>query len=71
MKNKHTGGEIDIIINKINSLYPDFNIQGITLTDEGYLIIIEYDSRKPGTGSNQVWKIENNKAVFIGSVPKR
>ncbi len=61
----------EIIANKIAMLYPSLKIRGIYKIEETYVVDIDYDVNIPGSNHNQKWVIENNKAVFLGTIFKQ
>ncbi len=65
-----TNNDIDIIIDRISHLYPDLKVSGVTMEDKDYLIEIEHDANRLGSGSTQRWTVEEGKAVFKGSYSK-
>ncbi|HEV7621568.1 MAG TPA: hypothetical protein VGO09_07540 [Flavisolibacter sp.] len=65
-----TNNDIDIIITRINHLYPDLKISAVTLEDKEYIIEIEHDTNMLGSGSTQRWTVEEGKAVFKGAFSK-
>ena len=59
--------DIDLIVERIKTLYPDFKITGITMEELDYMIHVEHNPNIPGSGSTQRWSVEDGKAVFKGA----
>lgn len=70
MINEYKNDETDLIITKINSLYPELQIEAIERKGNKYLVEIKYHREVLGSGSNQLWQIENNRAIYISSSPR-
>jgi hypothetical protein len=60
-----------IIIDKIAILYPSFRVKAIFKKGEEFIVDIYHDINEPGSGLNQKWVVEDNKAVFLGTIPKQ
>lgn len=56
--------DIQIIIKRINTLYPDLKIIDVQRQDEDYIVVMEKDVTRIGSEFKQRWTVQDGKAVF-------